>query len=56
MFVISREEAICLFYAVPYNKENAEKYTKIDEIEAVTICYSVYYYQNYFPHFLNILK
>ena len=40
MFVISREEAIYLFYAVSYNKENAEKYTKkIDEMEAVTICY-----------------
>ncbi|KAI8643099.1 hypothetical protein BD408DRAFT_415576 [Parasitella parasitica] len=41
MFVISREQAICLFYAVPYNKENAEKYTKtIDEMEDITICYS----------------
>jgi hypothetical protein len=41
MFVISREQAICLFYAVPYIKENAEKYTKkIDEMEDVDVCYT----------------
>ncbi|CAO3698230.1 unnamed protein product [Rhizopus stolonifer] len=40
MFVISRE-VICLFYAVPYNKENAEKYTrKIDEMEDINVCYT----------------
>lgn len=41
MVVISREEAVCLFYAVPYNQENADKYSKIiDEMEGITICYS----------------
>lgn len=41
MFVISREEAIYLFYAVSYNKENAEKYTKkIDEMEDINACYT----------------
>ncbi|KAI8984135.1 hypothetical protein BDF20DRAFT_858210 [Mycotypha africana] len=41
MVVISREEAVCLFYAVPYNEENIRKYTKIiDELEDVGICYS----------------
>ncbi|CAO3612781.1 unnamed protein product [Mucor hiemalis] len=29
MIVISREEAVCLFYAVPYNEDNVRKYGKI---------------------------
>ncbi|KAI8984122.1 hypothetical protein BDF20DRAFT_833653 [Mycotypha africana] len=38
---VSREQSICLFYAVQYNKENAEKYTKkIDEMEDVDVCYT----------------
>ncbi|KAI8977159.1 hypothetical protein BDF20DRAFT_941491 [Mycotypha africana] len=41
MIVISREEAVCLFYAVPYNEENVRKYTKIiDELEDVEICFT----------------
>ena len=41
MVVISREEAVCLFYAVSYNQDNANKYTKIfDEMESMTICFS----------------
>lgn len=41
MVVISREESICLFYAVPYNQENANKYSKIiDKMESMTICFS----------------
>ena len=41
MIVVSREEAVCLFYAVPYNEENVRKYTKIiDETKVITICYS----------------
>lgn len=41
MITISREQAICLFYAVAQNEENKKKYTKIiDEIELVDICYS----------------
>lgn len=41
MNIISREEAVCLFYAVPFNQENVNKYSKIiDEIEGITLCYS----------------
>ncbi|ORE07340.1 hypothetical protein BCV72DRAFT_326772 [Rhizopus microsporus var. microsporus] len=41
MAIISREEAICLFYAVPYNQENVIKYTKMIEVmEDVEICFT----------------
>lgn len=41
MVTISREEAICLFYAVPYNQENVIKYTKMIEVmEDVEICFT----------------
>lgn len=38
---ISRERAVCLFYAVEYTEENKAKYVKIiNEMEDVNICYS----------------
>ena len=41
MLIISREQAICLFYTVAYNKENVEKYSKIiDTLRDVDICYT----------------
>jgi hypothetical protein len=41
MTIISREEAVCLFYAVPYNQENINKYTSIiNQIEDVDICFT----------------
>ncbi|GAA5810826.1 hypothetical protein MFLAVUS_004253 [Mucor flavus] len=41
MNIISREEAVCLFYAVPYNQENVNKYTLIiNQIEDVDICFT----------------
>ncbi|KAI8990359.1 hypothetical protein BDB01DRAFT_781078 [Pilobolus umbonatus] len=41
MNIISREEAVCLFYAVPFSQENVNKYTSIiNQIEDVDICFT----------------
>ena len=41
MNIISREEAVCLFYAVPFNQENVNKYISIiSQIEDVDKCFT----------------
>ncbi|KAI8875035.1 hypothetical protein K501DRAFT_280757 [Backusella circina FSU 941] len=41
MTIISREEAVCLFYVVPYNQKNVNKYASIiNQIEDVDICFT----------------
>ncbi|KAG2204124.1 hypothetical protein INT47_011607 [Mucor saturninus] len=41
MNIISREEAVCLFYAVPFNQENVNKYISIiNQLVDVDICFS----------------
>ncbi|RCI06359.1 hypothetical protein CU098_013784 [Rhizopus stolonifer] len=41
MNIISREEAVCLFYAVPFNQENVNKYISIiNQTEDVDICFT----------------
>jgi hypothetical protein len=40
MVIITREQAICIFYCEPFNKENVSKFSKIiDDMENVEICY-----------------
>ncbi|KAI7872172.1 hypothetical protein BDF14DRAFT_735621 [Spinellus fusiger] len=42
MVIISREQAVCMFYCEPYNESNVVKFSKlIDDINNVEICYSV---------------
>ncbi|KAI8881428.1 hypothetical protein K501DRAFT_334769 [Backusella circina FSU 941] len=40
MVIISRDQAICIFYCEPYNEENVTKFSKIlDDLKNVEICY-----------------
>ncbi|KAI8077232.1 uncharacterized protein B0P05DRAFT_544144 [Gilbertella persicaria] len=40
MVIITREQAICIFYCEPYNKDNVQKFSKIiDDVQNVDICY-----------------
>ncbi|KAL4211830.1 hypothetical protein AB4K20DRAFT_1898988 [Rhizopus microsporus] len=38
MVVVTREQALCIFYCVPFTKSNAEKFSKII-VENIEICY-----------------
>jgi hypothetical protein len=40
MVIITREQAICIFYCEPHNKDNIHKFSKIiDDLQNVEICY-----------------
>ncbi|KAI9253034.1 hypothetical protein BY458DRAFT_353984 [Sporodiniella umbellata] len=40
MIVITREQALCIFYCEPFTKCNVEKFSKvIDNLKNVEICY-----------------